>query len=81
MSTRERRKAETAQGLKDAARRLIIANGLTGFTIEELCEEVGVSRRTFFNYFPSKESAIIGEVPPRDSPPQVPAASRISSTT
>ena len=60
MSTRERRKAETAQGLKDAARRLIIANGLTGFTIEELCEEVGVSRRTFFNYFASKENAVIG---------------------
>lgn len=60
MSTRERRKAETAQGLKDAARRLTIEHGLTGFTIEELCEEVGVSRRTFFNYFASKENAIIG---------------------
>ncbi len=34
--------------------------GLNGFTIEQLCEDVGVSRRTFFNYFPSKEDAIIG---------------------
>lgn len=59
-SIRERRKAETARGLKDAARRLTIERGLSGFTIEELCEEVGVSRRTFFNYFASKENAIMG---------------------
>ena len=60
LSTRDRRKAETARGLKDAARRLTIEHGLHGFTIEELCDEVGVSRRTFFNYFASKENAVIG---------------------
>lgn len=66
MSSRERRKAETAQGLTAAARRLTIEHGLTGFTIEELCEEVGVSRRTFFNYFATKENAIIGVPVDRD---------------
>jgi AcrR family transcriptional regulator len=60
ISTRERRKAETARGLRDAARRLTIERGLSGFTIEELCEEVGVSRRTLFNYYASKENAVIG---------------------
>ncbi|WP_223693639.1 TetR/AcrR family transcriptional regulator [Leifsonia poae] len=60
ISTRERRKAETALGLKSAARRLTIERGLGGFTIEELCDEVGVSRRTFFNYFATKENAVIG---------------------
>lgn len=60
LSTRDRRKAETARGLKDAARRLTIERGLHGYTIEELCDEVGVSRRTFFNYFASKENAVIG---------------------
>jgi AcrR family transcriptional regulator len=36
------------------------AHGFTGFTVEQLCDEVGVSRRTFFNYFPSKEDAVVG---------------------
>lgn len=57
---RERRMAETRAQLTLAARRLTTAHGLSGFTIEELCEQVGVSRRTFFNYFHSKEDAIIG---------------------
>jgi AcrR family transcriptional regulator len=60
ISTRERRKAETAAGLRDAARRLTIEHGLAGFTVEELCEEVGVSRRTLFNYYASKENSVIG---------------------
>ncbi|WP_348787025.1 helix-turn-helix domain-containing protein [Leifsonia sp. NPDC080035] len=65
-SIRERRKAETAKALTDAARRLTIEHGLTGFTIDELAEEAGVSRRTFFNYFASKENAVIGVPVDRD---------------
>ena len=42
------------------ARRRTIAEGLNGFTIEQLCEEVGVSRRTFFNHFASKEDVVLG---------------------
>jgi AcrR family transcriptional regulator len=42
------------------ARRLTAEHGLSGFTIEELCEAAGVSRRTFFNYFPTKDAAILG---------------------
>lgn len=60
VSVRERRKAATARGLAGTARALTIEHGLHGFTIEELCEAVGVSRRTFFNYFASKENAVIG---------------------
>ncbi len=57
---RSERKAATASRLTTLARRLTAERGLSGFTIEELCDEVGVSRRTFFNYFPSKEEAVIG---------------------
>lgn len=57
---REQRKRETARALIDAARRLTSERGFAGFTIEELCTEIGVSRRTFFNYFESKENAVFG---------------------
>ncbi|WP_460795835.1 TetR/AcrR family transcriptional regulator [Microbacterium sp. GXF0217] len=59
-SVRSQRKRETARSLTDVARRLTSEHGFTGFTVEELCAEVGVSRRTFFNYFESKENAIFG---------------------
>lgn len=35
-------------------------HGLNGYTVEEVCEAADISRRTFFNYFPTKEDAIIG---------------------
>jgi AcrR family transcriptional regulator len=57
---RERQRADTTRGLITAARRLTAESGLSGFTIERLCGEVGVSRRTFFNYFASKEDAVLG---------------------
>lgn len=52
--------AATSSRITAVSRRLTAQHGLAGFTIEELCTEVGVSRRTFFNYFPSKEEAVIG---------------------
>lgn len=46
--------------MRETARRMTAEVGLAGFTIDQLCDEVGVSRRTFFNYFASKENAVIG---------------------
>jgi AcrR family transcriptional regulator len=54
---------ETAANLTRVSRRLTAENGLAGFTIEEVCDEVDVSRRTFFNYFASKEDAVVGTNP------------------
>lgn len=48
------------QNLMLVARGLTAEHGLAGFTIEQLCDEVGVSRRTFFNHFSSKEDAVVG---------------------
>lgn len=64
-SVRDRRIQETTRRLASIARRWTAERGLAGFTIEELCEEVGVSRRTFFNYYASKEHAVLG-VPVRE---------------
>jgi AcrR family transcriptional regulator len=60
MTRRELRRLETARLMREAARRMTAEHGLAGFTVEQLCDEVGVSRRTFFNYFASKENAVIG---------------------
>jgi AcrR family transcriptional regulator len=57
---RERKRAATRMAIRDTARELTAEHGLNHFTIEQLCERVGISRRTFFNYFPTKEDAIIG---------------------
>jgi AcrR family transcriptional regulator len=41
--------------------------GLDGFTMDQLAERVGVSRRTLFNYVPSKIDAVLGLYePPSD---------------
>lgn len=57
---RERKKAETRAALQDAALRLADELGPDRVTVEAVAEAVGVSSRTFFNYFPSKEAAILG---------------------
>ena len=57
---RERKMRETASRLTSVCRRLTAERGLNGFTVEDACDEVDVSRRTFFDYFPTKEDAIIG---------------------
>jgi AcrR family transcriptional regulator len=54
------RKQATSSRLTALCRQLTAERGLNGFTIEEVCSEVGISRRTFFNYFPSKEDAVFG---------------------
>ncbi len=57
---RERKRRETTRALISLARQATASDGLHGFTIEELCERAGISRRTFFNYFASKEDAVLG---------------------
>ncbi|MEC5190333.1 MULTISPECIES: TetR/AcrR family transcriptional regulator [unclassified Arthrobacter] len=59
---RERKRAATRAAITAAARSLTAEHGLNGYTVEQVCEQTGISRRTFFNYFPAKEDAIIGHV-------------------
>jgi AcrR family transcriptional regulator len=55
---RERRRRQTSADIRGAAVRLAQERGWDKVTIEEICVEAGISTRTFFNYFPNKESAI-----------------------
>lgn len=57
---RERRKQQTRSTLVRLARTFTNERGLGGFTLEELCEAAGISRRTFFNHFASKDDAVLG---------------------
>lgn len=66
---RERKRAATRAAITAVARTLTAKRGLNGYTVEEVCERANISRRTFFNYFPTKEDAILGHVDdeiPRD---------------
>ncbi|MEU8636065.1 TetR/AcrR family transcriptional regulator [Amycolatopsis sp. NPDC048633] len=56
---RTRKKAATRQSLHEAALRLAMERGLDGVTVEDIADAVGVSRRTFSNYFTNKEDAIL----------------------
>ncbi|MER7891617.1 TetR family transcriptional regulator [Micromonospora sp. NPDC094482] len=55
---RERKKAATRLALHEAALRLAIEEGLDRMTVEAIADAANVSRRTFSNYFSSKEEAL-----------------------
>jgi AcrR family transcriptional regulator len=60
LGLRERKRAETRDRLESAAVHLVLKNGIEHTTIDAICESADVSSRTFFNYFDSKEDAILG---------------------
>ncbi|MDT0327023.1 TetR/AcrR family transcriptional regulator [Nocardiopsis lambiniae] len=52
---RERKKRRTRRTLADTALRLFLQRGYDDVTLDELTERAGVSVRTFFRYYSSKE--------------------------
>ncbi|MBD2859424.1 TetR family transcriptional regulator [Spongiibacter sp. KMU-158] len=64
LTLRERRRLETARDIQRASLKLARERGLDNLTTEAIADAVGISTRTFFNYYPNKEAACFGE-PPR----------------
>ena len=58
-SLRERKKRATRRLLSDTATEMFLANGFDGVRVSEIAEACGVSEKTVFNYFPTKESLLM----------------------
>lgn len=57
---RERKRTATFTAIHEAAAGLALEGGLEHATVHAISERANVSSRTFFNYFSSKEDAILG---------------------
>ena len=58
LSRRERRKLEVRGRINEAALSLFAGQGFEPTTVEEICEAAEVARKTFYNYYNSKQDLI-----------------------
>ena len=59
-SLRSRKKAQSRHAIERAILELVIERGYENVIVEDVCQRAEVSKKTFFNYFSSKDAAIRG---------------------
>jgi AcrR family transcriptional regulator len=59
---REAHKVATRQALQDAALRMFERHGYAATTVRDIASAAGVTERTFFRYFRSKEDLVLDEI-------------------
>ena len=57
---REHKRSETLGRIAETGLRLFVENGYEATTLDAIAEAAGISRRTFFYYFKSKEDVLLG---------------------
>jgi AcrR family transcriptional regulator len=67
MGLREAKKQQTREVIADKAMELFATRGFDHVTVAEVAEAAGVSEKTVFNYFPTKEDLFYDEVPAREA--------------
>jgi AcrR family transcriptional regulator len=58
---RERTRRLAQSELTSVAQDLFVAQGYDGTTVDQIAAAAGMSKRTFFRYFPSKDDLVIGK--------------------
>jgi AcrR family transcriptional regulator len=56
---RQRKRRETLRRIAEQGLKLFLTNGYEATTLEAIAEAAGISRRTFFYYFKSKEAILL----------------------
>src|ERR1700757_1882117 len=52
------RRSKTHEALRQAALKKFASDGFGNVTVEQLAQEAGVTERTFFRHFPTKEAVL-----------------------
>ena len=59
---RERKRRETSHRIAEAGLNAFLANGYDATTLDEIAAAAGISRRTFFHYFKSKDEVLFASL-------------------
>ena len=59
-SLRDRKRRQARAATQRVAIELCLEHGVDAVSVDTICEHAGISPRTFYNYFGSRESAVLG---------------------